>query len=384
MRKIFKKILLSICKEINFLTQRKNSIKKNLIKNILVIQPGGIGDILRLFPALEVISLNFPQASISVLVFPKVREVFELFPRKKVIKEVIEYEPEGKHKSILKRFSLILSLRKKDYDLIYAPVRGRGTDGTMLMAFFIGAPYRIGFATRDTKGVLYTISTKFKGNLSITKQNLLLLKAAGLEIKKETTELNISKGEMLLVKNLINNYFPVITLHFGANWQAKYRTWPIENYISLIKHLLERRGAKVILIGGKAEIKIAERVCQKVKHNHLINLVGKTTIPQMTAIIKSSHLFIGNDSGPLHIAQLVGTPFVGIFGATSPIQVLSHSTNTPKVILKPNLPCSPCYTHQEVFKPACKGKVECFKKITVEEVIKATVYLLDRIREEKS
>ncbi|MEP9411391.1 MAG: glycosyltransferase family 9 protein [Candidatus Brocadia sp.] len=381
MKKILKRLLSLFCGAVS-LCSGKKPIKKNLVKNILVFRTGGIGDIVRIFPAMESLHANFPLASISVLAFPYVKKTFELFPERSVIQEIIDYDPEGMHNNLLKRLSLALSLRKKKYDLVYMPDTGEGTDGTILMTFFTGATNRIGFA-EDRGSFLNTVNIKFRKDIPIITQTLSLLEAAGLAVVSKKIRLNISEKELAFARILLNgtnDSLPFISLHPGVVSNARYRSWPVENYINLIREIIKEIPAKVIIIGGTGEREIGEMISAELGNDAVINLIGKTSIPQMAALIKLSCLFIGGDSGPLHIAESADTPFVGIFGPTSPAQVLSCPSNTSKIIVRSNLPCSPCYLHSGAFLPPCGGTIECLRKVSVKMVADAVKQLFITIR----
>lgn len=385
MRNILKTLLSLICKGILVFYKKYPTIETASIKNILVVQTGGIGDVLRIFPAIKSIYDNFPMASVSVLVFPRAKEAFQLFPEKDGIREIIDYDPEGIHKGLFKRISLILSLRRKNYDLIYVPARGKGTDGTLIMAFLAGASHRIGFEG-DGVGFLNTVCLDFEESTPIAAQNLSLLKVAGLEVKREEICLDIPEKDVAFARRLIGE-FPsalLISLHIGAVWNARYRSWPIENHISLLKILLSELNARIVIIGGEDEMD--ERIARAVNNDAVIDTVGKVTIPQMAAIIKLSDVFIGNDSGPLHIAEATETPYIGIFGPTSPQQVLSYPTGPTRIILRGKFPCSsPCYTHRGAFRPACED-IRCrnLDSVSAEEVLDATKQLVTTLQKNRS
>ena len=107
-------------------------------------------------------------------------------------------------------------------------------------------------------------------------------------------------------------------------------------------------------------------------------MIGKTTVGQMAALIKLSHLFIGNDSGPLHMALSLDIPSIALFGPTSPEQVIAHTENF--IAISKEINCSPCYLHQPGFKPQCDNR-RCLEDIQAEEVIKSIETMLDKIKE---
>ncbi len=100
----------------------------------------------------------------------------------------------------------------------------------------------------------------------------------------------------------------------------------------------------------------------------VINAAGKTTLPQLAALVKRCKVFITGDSAPMHIASSMGTNFVALFGPTDAKRHL-EPTDKGRVIQK-DVKCGPCY------KPACKKPV-CMERISVEEVYRL---VMERIK----
>ncbi len=127
----------------------------------------------------------------------------------------------------------------------------------------------------------------------------------------------ISKETLSDAKKYLNNYpGPYISIGPTANWAAK--VWPTDNFVSLINRILnikELRDSKVILVGGPGEEIIGEELCKKLTDIELINLIGIPILPT-AAIFSLSKIFIGNDSGLMHLSAATGIPTLGLFGPT--------------------------------------------------------------------
>ncbi len=359
------------------LGSNNKSIAHSQIRKILVAEGGGIGDLIRVFPAIECLKDNFPAASISVLASPEAKEILSLFSKKDLVSEVIDYDLKDRHKGFFRKFPLILSLREKHFDLIYAPDRGEGMREEVLMNFLTGIPHRFGFQ-KGRAGFLNTIKIELKENVPIVKQNLDILRNAGLQVTKEEIDLSVPEKDILEAKFLVKQLTreipsPVITIHPGASWNAGYRCWPREKYISLIQRLIKEQQRKVIIIGNRGDSETGKRILREVESPHIISVMGMATLAQTAAIIKCSSLFLGNDSGPLHIALALKIPSVAIFGSTSPEQVIGHQERC--VVIRKNLACSPCYVHQYDYRPDCKD-FRCLNEITVDEVFNAVKKVL--------
>ncbi len=354
-------------------------IDKKNIKKILIFEGGGIGDLLRIFPAIDVLIDNFPDAFISIVVAKTSKGALDLYPRRNFLFEIFDYDINGSHRGILKKLLLVFSLRKRRYDMIYVPTRGEGMREISLMAFLTGIPSRIGFKDNGA-GSLNTVSIDFQRDVPILQQNLALLKRCNLSIKEKDIKIMIPKEDIAFAEELLAgvNSFPLTVIHPSASWQGKYRIWNIEKYIELINELLKEYKGTVILIGSKDEKEIGNKISSHVEETSLINMIGKTTIPQTAAIIKNSQLFIGNDSGPLHIALALKIPStIAIFGPTSHLQVLSSGYRDTCIVVRKDLECTPCYVHQNNYVPSCKD-IKCLDGITVSQLMNAAREIITR------
>ena len=379
LKKNIKRFFFIVIEELSVLFERNRSFKKTEIKNILVIGGGYLGDLLLIFPALESLSVYFPNVPLSLMVSSNSKEILSLFPKKDIISGLIEFNPEAEHKNLLKKLSLAFSLRSSGFDLIYSPNRGKGMRGMFLMNLIIGAHHRIGFK-RGRVGLLNTIKIDFKDNTSILKQNLDLLEAAGIEVITERIGISVPEKDEAAVRGLLNSHkldysYPSIAIHPGASWNSKYKCWPIERFILLIRRLVKEYKANIIVIGSKKEAEGGEKVAKAIGNSGVINLVGKTSVAQMAAVIKISDFFIGNDSGPLHIALALDVPSIAIFGATAPEQILSGTDKC--IVVSKKIGCSPCYLHQADFEPSCESP-KCLDEISVDDAMKAFKTMLHR------
>lgn len=378
MKELLKKPLLRILYLLGMLCRNlfKKQFQKEKVKQILVFQLGGIGDVLRIFPAIIAIRNNFPQATISILTeFGD--ELFDLFPYPRVISKKYCYDPRGKHKSILNKFRFFRSLNRMNFDLIYNPNRGNVIIEASIMTFIIGAPYRLGFE-KNGAGFLNTMRTEFNYDQYIVEQNLKLLEKIGVTIEEQDIHIHIPERDKAFLNAFLRKYaIPTenffVTVHPGAKHDGQYRMWPMEKYSRLIKEIISLYKATVILIGSKTEIPIASEISSKVQSPRFINTVGQTTIPQMAALISNSNLFIGNDSGPLHISIALKIPSIGIFGLSLPEQVIPvHQDHVIAIRAR----IKPTYIHQPFLKFSQRD-LHTLDQISVQEVFEAVNKILN-------
>lgn len=352
------------------------SPSKDRIGKILVFQLGGIGDVLNVFPAIQALAEGFPRAELHTLTeFGD--ELFGLFPYSEQIARKHRYAPRGRHRPLAKKIAFFLSLRKEKFDLILNTNRGNIITETSIMAFMIGAPYRLGF-DKDGRGVLNNVRLEFRYDEPILAQNLnLLRRKLGLDVRQTAVRLRIPDSDRVFSQSFLQREedILVVAVHPGAKYFREFKMWPLENYCELIRQISLLYKAKFVLVGDAGEADAAETIRSRIESADIVNTAGKTTISQMAALIKDSDFFIGNDSGPLHIAIALNVSSIGIFGFTSPGQLLP--LDLARVIaLSPA--GRPLYTHQPSLKVG--RRPEHAPHVSVQEVFTAFAGLAARLR----
>jgi heptosyltransferase I len=98
-----------------------------------------------------------------------------------------------------------------------------------------------------------------------------------------------------------------------------YRNWRVENYAALAEHAAGVHGARVILTGGPTalEAQYAEGICRLARRSAPVNLVGRTTLKQLLALLEVADVLVCPDSGPAHMATAVGTPVIGLYATSN-------------------------------------------------------------------
>lgn len=350
---------------------------KKEIKRILIFQIGGIGDVLRIFPVIKALRDEFPEAAIATL-SEFGDELFDLFPYSHIKVKKYRYEPRGRHRSIVKKVTFFRAIKRDGFDLVYNSNRGVGIIEASVMAYLIGARHRLGFE-KNGAGLLNTLRVEFRYDQYILEQNFNLLKKISVEVKEKDIRIRIPEKDKIFLSLFLKEHsIPeekwFITVHPGAKYDGQHRMWPLEKYSTLIQEILSLYKATIILIGNEAERVLGTEISSKVQSPDLINTMGKTTITQMAAVLANSDLFIGNDSGPLHLAVALKTPSIGIFGFTAPEQVIPVHQEHVAVIKASG---KPAYTHQP-FLQFHRYNTHALAHISVEEVREAVRKILSK------
>lgn len=371
--------IFSVMELVGPLFNRSQGRDLTAVKKILVVQGGGIGDLIRAMPAFQSLRLNFPQASVTLMTSPAARQILPHYPVGGNFDEVIEFDFKRCQRSLTQKIALIRDLRRKKFDLVYWPSRGEGMREEGAISLLTGARHRLGFRAGRT-GTHNTISLEFNDFQSISSQNLAIIKAAGLSTCPLAEQFMLTEGDKQKAREILSSRFDgddssrLVVVHPGATWNARYRVWPADRYRALIESLVQDLGARVVIVGSREERTEQEDVFGGIGER-VINVAGETSVAEMAAMIGISQLFIGNDSGPLHIAMALGTPAIGIFGATAEQQVISNPNRC--TVIKRDLPCRPCYSHQHQFRPSCASPL-CLEEIPVADVFTVAKSLLRR------
>jgi lipopolysaccharide heptosyltransferase II len=158
----------------------------------------------------------------------------------------------------------------------------------------------------------------------------------------------------------------MVILQPGARYW--FKAWPPERFAELADYLTSQCGSQVLIGGSGQDIDIAQQIQGMAKKASIV-MAGRTTIKQFAAIAKQSVLFVGSDSGAMHMASAVGTPVVALFGPSNPREW--GPRGGPVEVLYKEIDCRSC------FHPTCRrGEENCMKLIAVPEVVAAAERLL--------
>ncbi|MDI6839378.1 MAG: glycosyltransferase family 9 protein [bacterium] len=334
------------------------------MKSIGVILMGGIGEMILFTPALKALRNAFPKSLITL--FLSESAPGEVVQNSGLVNEFIILR-----KGVIKNLCLIGDLRKKCFDLVITAT-GVNPVKAGLVALLMGAKFRLGENIRG-RGLFYNIKVPYNEEAHQVEGNLNLVKALGVNISDKELYIHTDKKDEEFAVNFLSQYGVksgdiIVGIHSGSGrYQARFKRWLPTRFAKLADRIVEDYNAKIVLLGGKDEIELGNRVASLMVHKPII-ASGKTTLGQLAALIERTNLIVSNDSGIVHIACAVGTPVVAIFGPTNYKNSGPWGKNA--VIVRKDLPCSPCYSSRGITRTTIRCKeLRCFKDITVEDVM---------------
>ncbi|WP_371363021.1 Lipopolysaccharide core heptosyltransferase RfaQ [Sporomusa rhizae] len=317
-------------------------------KSILVFCLRKIGDAVIATSVPYLLKQAYPDAKITMMVKPLTKEIVTNNP---VVDEVMLYD--YTHKATLGELQQVANkIKKRIFDLsIVADNKPRSA----MLAWLAGVPKRVGFEKIEFRNIylklFYTDIIKIDYDAQHTLQaknhEIFINRFTGKNAKarmimpKGTAE-NKAKADALLAQVLKkqekeNQSCLKIALCIRSGVVTK--DWPLERFAETIQRLAAKYNAAFYVIGSQADIETAEKL-KKMLTVPLSILCGKTSLVELSCLLKRSDFFLTIDTGSAHIAAATGIPMVAIYGGTSPKKWGPYSDNA--ITLAPDYPCHPC------------------------------------------
>jgi lipopolysaccharide heptosyltransferase I len=293
-------------------------------RNILIIKPSAMGDIVHTLPALASLRKSFPQAKITWLIRRQFSPVLDcvlgvddriLFDRKQLGRWW--YSPEAF--SAFKAF--LRNLRQRQFDLVFD---FQGLFRTAFFAFATHSSKRCGMSVaREFASLFYTHRIAPPGySYHLIDYYNAMVSAAGGTVLSTEGEMTPSKEASSALRQRLSEMGiadkPYAVLVPGSAHQSK--CWPVERFSRLADRIANELNLTVLVVGSASERPLAEKVASGASVP-VFNLAGQTTIPQLVALLGGAGLVVSNDTGPGHIAEAMHIPTVLIFGHTNPLRV---------------------------------------------------------------
>ena len=344
---------------VQWLFYRKRLPKDFAPERILVIKLDHIGDVLLATPVFSNLRRAYPNAELHALTGAWSRVVLEKHPD---VNNVVEYNSPafcrtGQPTSLRETFNLYRQLHRQKYDLI---VELRSDWRTVWFAFLRLTPKRLSRAALQVANKLGF--AQFSGTHETTR-NLDVLRQVGIPTSVQTAIFSVTTEDKKWASDFLATYqidgqHPLIAIHPGSPIALK--RWLPERYAELADWLIAQKRAQILFVGVKDEIPITTEIQARMR-GESINIAGKTTLTQLASILPTCNVFIGNDSGPMHLAAAVGTQTIGLYGPGDPTRFGPAGTKCQTIQRKSDCPC---------LGTVCRyGKSGCMSEIQVTDVI---------------
>lgn len=319
------------------------------MKKILIFSFSFIGDAVLSTAVIQPLRAHFPDAHITFLVGPR---AFDLLATDPNIDATLVYDNRGEHARWKGRLRLIKTLRLDKFDLV---VNLRDS----LTARCIGAEHWgmvRGASNRHAVTRYLEVLQRHGVNTTDAHPHLRLTEVEHAAAHRFLAEAGWTSEQLL------------IGIHPGGNWA--YKLWDARNYAQLANALCQEQNASILLFAGPNERELQARVAKIMDVPPI--LVKTENLRHLAALISTCDVYIGNDTGPMHIASAVDTPVVALFGSTNHIRSGPYGDKHTVLQSGIDLGCNPC--HPGRHPGGCgAGSCEVIAGITVEQVLQAVM-----------
>lgn len=342
---------------------------------VLIVRLGAVGDVVRTLPAVSALRAGWPGAHLAWLVEPASQGAVAGQPW---VDEVLVF-PRGELAALIARGRWIAAarvlaaflrvLRLRRFDLV-VDFHGIAKSGALALAS--GAPHRIGYAAphaREGAWLFATARARLRARrLSRFERNLGLAAFLLGEPHPDPRPWRVEAAARARVAAALGDGPAPVALQPGTSRGTPHKRWPAERYAALARRLQGAAGVSCIVLHGPepGERALAESIAAASGGAARI-APATASLAELAALLERARLYVGGDTGPMHVASLVGTPVVQILGPTDPVENAPWP-ETPSRSVRTPVACSPC-------RRGCAAAV-CMQRVGVEDVAQAVLALL--------
>jgi heptosyltransferase-2 len=340
------------------------SAEKHGSTRILVAQTSFLGDVVLSTPVFASLKRHRPGCHVTVWLRPEAAPLLEGHPH---VDAVLVDDKRGADRGLAGMVRIGRALRLGEFDVALTLHRSLRT---ALLVALARIPHRIGFRQSSGWFLYHRLVTRDASRHEV-ERNLSILEGLGIDPRDEPAELSVASSAeaqrrvaTLLQEVGLPPQQRLVALAPGSAWATK--RWTTEGYAEVAR-TLQRAGFGVLLLGSGDEAGVVNEVAAQVGEV-AVNLVGRTSIPELVAAIDRCSALICNDSAPMHIAVARKVPVVAIFGPTHPRQGFAPYSKDA-VIVQRDLACRPCSRHGGARCPIRTHA--CMRGLTAAEVLAA-------------
>lgn len=333
--------------------QNTLSLIRGTAKQILIVCPGALGDVIVTLPVIRALRDYFFNAKVEVMGYSHYLEIIKgPFYADKISRfdqaDLISLFSENMEMSdsLKDRFEAI------DFAISFVSER------------------ECNFSRRlENAGVRYVVQCEpfpfsVKG-MHIVDYRLKPIERLGIPCTNRSPKIFLREEDVLFCKlffeeNNISCIKPIIAIHPGSG--GKQKCWPVKKFAALLNAFSREWESYILIVSGPADTGIVKKLITEI--NGPFVLVNQLPLSKLAAILNQCSVYIGNDSGITHLAAGVGTPTIALFGPTDP-DVWGPRGDNVRVLYK-NVPCSPCSPET---RKSCVAQ-QCLESIIVEDIIR--------------
>ncbi len=351
---------------------------------ILVIKLDTLGDVVMVLPLLSALHQRLPHAEITLAVHPSFVSFFQKISAVRVIGIPTDCSKFFRPIALpLRHYQFAKShLQQEAYDFCLIPRLDTDHEYAVPLAYFSRAKRRISFSEHSEKRKshlnmgfdrLLTDAILPKDVLHEVQRNLTLLNAMGLQTDSASLQFDFSKGLPRQAVQFAQKHLPEPAPAYVAicptSGHSSLKQWGVKK-IAAVAAELAAQGRTIVLLGSASDAALGDAIEASLPAGCVINLIGKTSLDQILAVLMRCAVFLGNDAGPMHLASLVNTPTVAVFGSSCSHRFGPWAESSQVLAGVPE--CSPCSNHAAGRCRICLHRdTVCMQMVSVNETVRA-------------
>lgn len=339
-------------------------------RRICLIKPSALGDVVQTLPLLPVLRERFPRARIAWVVNAEYADLLDGHPQ---LDEIIRFQRRGSWGDWI---GLLRTLRRRRFDLVFDL---QGLLRTGVMTASTGAAVRVGLETaREGANLACNCIVPDTGReVPAHLRYWQVAEAIGMGERRREPFIEVPQRIQRWAREQVHGLSPpLLAVHPGARWITK--RWPVEKFAAIAAKAVRLYGASVVILGSPGERKLGalfeEWLRRFVPSAKVCNLAGRTTLKQLAAVLQSADVLLTNDSGPMHLADALGTPVLGLFTCTSPLR--SGPAGERHELVTTTVPCAGSYRKRCPYWG--RHHLACHAELSTARVWQGLVRLMDR------
>ncbi|MEW6158358.1 MAG: glycosyltransferase family 9 protein [Verrucomicrobiota bacterium] len=352
-------------------------------KTILVVRRRYVGDLILTKPVFANLRRHWPGAWITAVVDEGFRELAAWHSD---VNEVLEIPRQKKSEWFwvywMRWMRFLRTLRLRPFDLAFDLTQNTRS---ALVTLLSGAPRRVSYWIEQERGWHHRcyhdcVFWSWQDHADFHMVDLLLkpLEKEGIPIVTRDISVEVPAAMSERVRQKLSdlcadNQSTTVLIHPGARTRPKL--WPVENFAAVADRIQSELGAQVLFTSGRSEMQVVWAIVSRMKMKPAV-YPAPESFSELAVLLKEADVFLGHDSGPMHIAAAVGTPVVALFGAQDPHLWGPWGEN--HIALRASLPCQPCLAPQ-LCRPPAPANVYCVRQTRIDEVLDAIATQLARL-----
>jgi ADP-heptose:LPS heptosyltransferase len=325
------------------------------VQRVLLINSTALGDIMFSTPAIRALKESFPDWRLDLLVNPSYAALVRHNPH---LENIIPFP--GRSWRLL---PLMGELKRSCYDLVII-LHGNDPEATLL-AGASGSPYIIGSAGSPLNFVYSEKVARQDPFEHAIERRLNFVRPLGADTTDKRMQLVLPSPELIRAEVLTIRHFggsPPLLVALHPTGSGRYKWWPQESFAALGNYLQEAYDASILIVSGPRDRQEGEALATRLAGPTLVT--GDRPLPEVAAFLKQCRLFVGNDSGPLHLALALGVPSIALMGADHPRRVGPYQVDWGAFLYRKEEVCS----QEHCLNQKCPDN-RCLQTIQVADVV---------------